>query len=50
MIYFETASHGAVFSVGSINWVGALAWNAFENNVAKVTANVLHEFVRSGTS
>ena len=50
MIYFETNSGGAVFSVGSINWVGALAWNAFENNVAKVTANVLQEFIRRQSS
>ena len=50
MIYFETASNGAVFSVGSINWVGALAWNTFENNVAKVTANVLQEFIRRQSS
>ncbi|KAL8649205.1 MAG: hypothetical protein Q9226_005669 [Calogaya cf. arnoldii] len=46
IVYFETPSKGAVFSVGSINWVGALAWKAFNNNVARMTANVLHEFVR----
>ena len=44
IVFFETPSGGAVFSVGSINWVSALAWNAFENNVAKLTANVLHDF------
>ncbi|KAL8966201.1 MAG: hypothetical protein Q9183_003477 [Haloplaca sp. 2 TL-2023] len=46
IVFFETPSGGAVFSVGSINWVGALAWKAFNNNVAKLTANVLHDFVR----
>ncbi|KAL9583564.1 MAG: hypothetical protein Q9212_002635 [Teloschistes hypoglaucus] len=45
IVFFETANKGAVFSVGSINWVGALAWNAFQNNVARLTANVLHDFI-----
>ncbi|KAL8704648.1 MAG: hypothetical protein Q9201_002182 [Fulgogasparrea decipioides] len=45
IVYFETPSGGAVFSVGSINWVGALAWNAFDNSVARLTRNVLHEFL-----
>ncbi|KAI4277269.1 MAG: hypothetical protein LQ337_001916 [Flavoplaca oasis] len=46
IVYFETPSEGAVFSVGSINWVGALAWKAFDNNIARISSNVLHEFVR----
>ena len=45
VVFFKTASGGAVFSVGSINWVGAMAWNAYANNVARMTANVLHEFI-----
>lgn len=49
VVFFRTASGGAVFSVGSINWVGAMAWRRFENNVARMTGNVLREFVgRSG--
>ena len=46
VILFETPSGGAVFSVGSINWVGAMAWKAFDNDVARMTANTLHEFIR----
>ncbi|KAK1149611.1 hypothetical protein N8T08_005160 [Aspergillus melleus] len=46
LVYYETAAGGAVFSVGSINWVGALAWKNYENNVAEITANAVHEFVR----
>ncbi len=46
LIYFETPGGGAVFSVGSINWVGAMAWKGYENNVAQITANALHEFIR----
>jgi hypothetical protein len=26
MVFFETSNGGAVFSVGSINWLGCLAW------------------------
>ncbi|PVI04022.1 hypothetical protein DM02DRAFT_726113 [Periconia macrospinosa] len=44
LVYFDTESGGAVFGVGSINWVGSLAWKNYENNIAQITANVLHEF------
>lgn len=50
MTIYETSAGGAVFSVGSINWYSALAWDAYENNVAKITGNVLREFVRRGRS
>ena len=45
MIYYDTPSGGAVFSVGSINWIGSVAWNNYDNDVAQVTRNVLHEFL-----
>ena len=48
LVFFETATGGAVFSVGSMNWVGALAWKNFENNIAQMTGNVLHEFIERG--
>lgn len=35
---------GAVFSVGSISWTGCLSYNDYDNNVAKVTKNVLDRF------
>lgn len=44
MVYFETGNGGAVFSVGSIAWAGALAWNEFDNPTARVTENVLRLF------
>lgn len=44
IVYYETAGGGAVFSVGSINWMSSLAWDNYDNNVAKLTSNVLHEF------
>lgn len=45
MVFFESAGGGSVFSVGSINWIWTMAWNNYDNNVAKVTANVLREFM-----
>lgn len=45
MVFFETGYGGAVFSSGSISWVAAMPWNNFENNVAKITRNVLQRFV-----
>ncbi|HXV23688.1 MAG TPA: N,N-dimethylformamidase beta subunit family domain-containing protein [Alphaproteobacteria bacterium] len=45
MVFFETAGGGAVFSTGSIAWAGAMAWNGYENEVSRLTANVLKRFV-----
>jgi N,N-dimethylformamidase len=44
MVFFETDNGGAVFSVGSIAWSGSVAHNRYENNVARVTHNVLERF------
>ncbi len=44
IVFYETAGGGAVFSVGSISWFGALARNGYDNDVAQMTANVLHRF------
>lgn len=48
MTVYETCGGGSVFSVGSINWYGSLGWNKYENNVARITWNVLKEFIRRG--
>ena len=48
MVYYETSGGGAVFSVGSINWYSSLAWDGYDNNVARLTSNVLREFARRG--
>ncbi|KAF5632418.1 uncharacterized protein FTJAE_7528 [Fusarium tjaetaba] len=50
MTYYETSGGGAVFSVGSMNWLCSLGWNRFDNNVALITGNVLREFVRRQSS
>jgi N,N-dimethylformamidase len=44
MVFFETPSGGAVFSAGSIAWPAAMASNGYDNEVAKVTLNVLGRF------
>jgi N,N-dimethylformamidase len=44
MVFFETPGGGAVFSVGSISWFGALARNGYDNDVARITTNVLTRF------
>lgn len=46
MVYFETALGGAVFSVGSMSWCGSLSHNDYDNNVSRITENVLREFLQ----
>ena len=45
VVFFETPAGGAVFSVGSISWFGALAHNSYDNDIARITANVVRRFV-----
>lgn len=44
VVIMENPSGGMVFSVGSMNWYCSLAWDGYENNVARMTANVLRRF------
>jgi len=46
MVFFETPKGGAVFSVGSINWLGSLSHDGYDNNVSRITDNVLREFTK----
>lgn len=41
VVYFETGHGGAVFSVGSISWCGSLSHNNYDNNVSRITGNVV---------
>jgi N,N-dimethylformamidase len=45
VVYFPTAGGGAVFSTGSIAWCGSLSHNNYDNNVSRITANVLDRFM-----
>ena len=33
LVFFETPAGGAVFSTGSIAWIGSLSHNGYDNNV-----------------
>jgi N,N-dimethylformamidase len=44
MVCFSNERGGAVFSVGSIAWAGAMAWNGYDNEVSQLTWNVLRHF------
>ncbi len=45
LVFFETSAGGAVFSTGSIAWAGSLSHNNYDNNVSKITTNVLDRFL-----
>lgn len=42
MVYYETASGGAVFSVGSITWPASIL---VDDGVSRITANVINRFL-----
>tara|TARA_B100000676_G_scaffold312059_1_gene384545 strand:- start:872 stop:3136 length:2265 start_codon:yes stop_codon:yes gene_type:complete len=44
LTFMETNGGGAVFSTGSIAWMGSLTCNGFDNNVAQIMRNVLKRF------
>ncbi len=43
MTYYDTASGGAVFSVGSITWSACVLVDA---GVSRITANVINRFLQ----
>ena len=45
MTFFTVAGGGAVFSTDSITYCGSLPHNGFENNISRVTRNVLDRFL-----
>ena len=45
MVFFECPAGGAVFSTGSIAWSASLSHNRYENNVSRITGNVLRRFL-----
>ena len=44
MVFFETSAGGAVFSVGSMTYVGSLPPGGYNNTLARLTTNVLQRF------
>ena len=45
MVFFETPAGGAVFATGSIAWAGSLSFETYDNNVARLSSNVLKRFL-----
>jgi len=48
MVFYETPKGGAVFSTSSIAWCSGLSYNDYENNVSKLTENVVRTFMKDG--
>lgn len=48
IVYFTTRNGGAVFSSSSMAWCGSLSHNHYENNVGRMTENVLRRFATPG--
>ena len=44
LAYVEYPNGGAVFSTSSIAWSGSLSFNDYDNNVSRLTENVLRRF------
>ena len=47
LVFFETPRGGAVFATGSIAWAGSLAHNSYDNDVSRITGNVVRRFLDS---
>jgi N,N-dimethylformamidase len=45
MVFYETLNGGAVFSTSSIAWAGSLAHHGYDNNVSRITENVIRRFL-----
>lgn len=45
IVFFETPNGGAMFATGSITWMSSTPENGFDNDVAKITLNVVKRFL-----
>ena len=48
MAYHELPNGGAAFAFSSIAYCGALSHNGYQNNISRITANVLNRFMQDG--
>jgi N,N-dimethylformamidase len=46
IVYFTTRDGGAMFSTSSMAWCASLPHNAYDNNVSRLTGNVLRRFAQ----
>ncbi|HEX4570486.1 MAG TPA: N,N-dimethylformamidase beta subunit family domain-containing protein [Dongiaceae bacterium] len=45
LAFGETPAGGALFATSSIAWCGSLSHNGYDNNISRITANVLKRFL-----
>jgi N,N-dimethylformamidase len=45
IVYFQRKSGAKIFSTGSISWAGSLSHNHYNNNISKITYNILNNFI-----
>jgi len=45
LVFFETPNGGAMLSTGSITWFGSTLENDFDNDVARISANIIRRFL-----
>jgi N,N-dimethylformamidase len=50
MVLLEYPNGGAVFSPGSISWCACLSYNDYDNNVSRITTNVLDRFTATAAN
>ncbi|MGW4031712.1 N,N-dimethylformamidase beta subunit family domain-containing protein [Streptomyces sp. NPDC004838] len=48
VVHLERPGGGSVFSVGSCSWAGSLSHDGYRNDIARITDNVLTEYLRRG--
>ena len=46
VVFMKNSATSKVFSVGSINWAGSLAYNSYQNNISQRTGNVLRDMLQ----
>ena len=46
LTYLPYPGGGAVFAAGSCSWCGSLSTDGYDNDIARVTGNVLRAFLR----
>jgi N,N-dimethylformamidase len=49
MVLLQSATGGAVFAVGSISWSASLSHNEYDNDISRVTDNVMRHFLGLAT-
>jgi len=48
IVYFSTSNGGAMWSASSMAWCGSLQYDGCDNNVSRMTANVVRHFAQDG--